>query len=275
MKTITILIIFLMTACGGGSENENRNSESLFEMAPEMEVADAAAPMRKVGVQEQEEYEKKVIKTAGLSYQVANTREEYRRLKSLTEKYNAYISNENESKSSDRINYSVSIKVPPQHFDALISDIVEDRRLDSRWVSAEDVTDRYYDLKSRIENKKKLEERYQEILKQATKISDILEVERNLNQVRTEIESLQGQLKRLNHRIDYSSIEVSFYEMIPYELAKEPRPGFGTRMRNALTAGWQAFQTFLVFILALWPFALVTLAVLWVVKKVREKKKSG
>ena len=120
-------------------------------------------------------------------------------------------------------------------------------------MNTDDVTERYYDLQSRITNKKKLEERYQEILKKANSVRDILEVERNLNQVRTEIESLQGQFKLLSHRVNFSTVDVSFYELVPYELDQEPRPGFGTRLLNSISAGWQGFLTFMVYVLALWP----------------------
>lgn len=274
MKTLTILIIFLMAACGG---NEGSNSVMAdMEVAPMMEAADeSVASFRKVSNTEQDQTDihKKVIKTGGLSYRVENTKDEYQRLSSLLNQYEAYISSENENKGYDRINYNVSIKVPPQHFDALIKAVTESKKLDNRWVNTDDVTNQYYDLQSRIENKRKLEERYQEILKQANKISDILEVERNLNQVRSEIESLQGQFKLLNHQVNYSTLDISFYEIVPYELDHEQRPGFGTRLINSITAGWQGFLTFLVYVLALWPFGLVALGVVWVVKKVRASKK--
>ncbi|MEO1253269.1 MAG: DUF4349 domain-containing protein [Bacteroidota bacterium] len=223
--------------------------------------------------QSSQEIEKKIIKTGGLSYAVENTRDEYGRLSDLIKQYDAYIASENESKGYDRINYNISIKVPPQNFDALIADITKEKKLENRWVNSDDVTDRYYDLQSRIANKKKLELRYQEILTKAVTVRDILEVERNLNQVRGEIESLQGQFKLLSHKVAYSMLDLSFYELIPYELNQEPRPGFGTRILNSISAGWQGFLTFLVYVLALWPFGLVAIGVVWMVKKIRAKRK--
>ncbi|WP_420317314.1 DUF4349 domain-containing protein [Ekhidna sp.] len=276
MKTLTMLLIFLMAACGGNEGSSSSMAD--MEAAPMMEMSDSDAgssSLRKVSNQSQEdpEIEKKVIKNGGLSYRVESTQAEYQRLNKLLEKFDAYISSENENKGYDRVNYNVSIKVPPQNFDPMITDITKDKKLDNRWVNTDDVTERYYDLQSRIDNKKKLEERYLEILKQANKITDILEVERNLNQVRSEIESLQGQFKLLSHQINFSTIDVSFYQLIPYELDQEQRPGFGTRLVNSITAGWQGFLTFLVYVLALWPFGLLAVGVVWVVKKVRARKK--
>ncbi len=274
MKTLTILIVFLAAACGGGSSDSSSANYEAAPMIAEDAVAESSFTQKvsNAPLQQDPEFQKKVIKTGGLSYKVESTKEEYVRINSLLEQYEAYISSENENKGYDRINYSVSIKVPPQHFDPLINDLTKDKKVDNRWVSTDDVTERYYDLQSRIANKKKLEERYQEILKKAENIRDILEVEKNLNQVRSEIESLQGQFKLLSHRINFSTIDVSFYELVPYELNQEPRPGFGTRLINSITAGWQGFLTFLVYLLALWPFGLVGLGVVWLVRRIRSKK---
>ncbi|MEP0985749.1 DUF4349 domain-containing protein [Ekhidna sp.] len=276
MKTLTILIVFLMAACGGGNSDSNLSMDYEAASMEEAVIEADASFSRKTANSSQsqdQEFQKKVIKTGGLSYKVESTKEEYSRINTLLEKHEAYISSENENKGYDRINYNISIKVPPQNFDPLINDLTKDRKLDNRWVNTDDVTDRYYDLQSRIANKKKLEERYQEILQKANNVRDILEVERNLNQVRGEIESLQGQFKLLSHRITFSTIDVSFYELIPYELDQEQRPGFGTRLVNSITAGWQGFLTFLVYTLALWPFGLLAVGVVWVVKKVRARKK--
>ncbi len=278
MKTLTILIVFLMAACGGGASSDSAVAD--YETAPMMDVAEesdmSTTMVRKVSndANQDPEIEKKVIKTGGLSYGVESTKDEYNRLSDLIKQYDAYIASENENKGYDRINVNMSIKVPPQHFDALITDITKGKKLENRWVSTDDVTDRYYDLQSRIENKKKLEQRYQKILNKAVTVKDILEVERNLNQVRGEIESLQGQFKLLSHKIAYSTLDLSFYELIPYELNQEQRPGFGTRLLNSISVGWQGFLTFLVYILALWPFGLVALGVVWIVKKIRKRKKS-
>ena len=276
MKSLTILILFLMAACGGGSSD---SSASDYESAPMEDIIVEESSFRNmsnVSVPQQPgpAIQRKLVKTGGLTYQVESTQSEYVRISALLEKYEAYISSENESKGYDRINYNVTVKVLPQNFDPLIGDLTRDRKLDNRWVNTSDVTERYYDLQSRIANKKKLEERYQEILKKADNVRDILEVERNLNQVRTEIESLQGQFKLLSHQVNFSNLDLSFYELIPYELDQEPRPGFGTRLLNSLSAGWQGFLTFIVYLLALWPFGLLAVGVVWVVRKIRKRKKA-
>jgi len=262
-----------MAACGGngeGAESIEAEFEVPMEVLTEERVSGKLIADDQVG---QNPLEKKIIKTSGLTYRVENTKDEYLRIGELLKKYDAYIGSESENKGYDRINYNLNIKVSPQYFDVLISELTKDKKLDNKWMNTDDVSERYYDLEARIENKKKLEIRYQEILKQASKVSDILEVERNLNQVRSEIESLQGQFKFLNHQINYSSIDISFYELIPYEYDQEQRPGFGTRILNALSGGWNGFLSFTVFAVTLWPFALLTFLLILFIRRMRRRNK--
>ncbi|GAB4248414.1 MAG: hypothetical protein Tsb0034_27790 [Ekhidna sp.] len=278
MKSLTLLFIFLAASCGGGAGSEAVESDfeaASMEVTDEASIATSSLRAEKSDTQAPVEFEKKVIKTGSLSYSVEDIRNEYARISKLLEQYEAYIASENESKGYDRINYNISIKVPPQHFDTFIAEISKDRKIENRWVNTDDVTDQYYDLRSRIDNKRKLEERYQEILKKADNVRDILEVERNLNQVRGEIESLQGQFKLLSHKIAYSTLDLSYYELIPYELNNEQRPGFWTRLVNAFSGGWNGFLSFLVVLVRLWPFGIITYLVVLLVKKLRKRQKKG
>lgn len=276
MKLIMIAILLAAGACGGGASNSTRLEAPVTEMsAMEMDRADAIPIQGSQVPIPKKEFEKKIIKTGTVTYRVDDTKEEYKRIVNMLGNFEAYIASENQNESYDRINYHLSVKVPPQSFDSLFDRLTSDRKIDSKYVNSDDVTDQYYDLRSRIKNKKELEARYQDILKKATQVKDILEIERNLNQVRTEIESLEGQLKLLSYRINFSTIDIHFYTVLPYTVDENPRPGFGARFVNSVSRGWQGFLTFTIFIAGLWPFAILALALVLIVKKVRTKKASN
>lgn len=275
MKFISLSFILLAAACGGGSDNGMGFAKSEIASA-DMEALEYA-PVTRQGeegvVASQPEVEKKIIKTGSLSYKVESTENEYSRVSTLLSSFQAYLASENQSKGYDRINYSLTIKVPPQHFDSLMIRIAEGNKIDNRWVNIDDVTERYYDLQSRIENKKKLEERYQDILKRANSVKDILEIERSLNQVRTEIESLEGQFKLLRHRISFSTLDLTFYEILPYTIDGEQRPGFWARISNATSGGWQGFLSFMVFLVRLWPFIILAFFAVLGFRRIRARRK--
>ena len=68
-------------------------------------------------------------------------------------------------------------------------------KIDSKNIKVKDVTTQFIDLTAQLANKKKLEQRYQELLKQGTKIADLLQIEDKLNEIQTDIDSTQGTIK--------------------------------------------------------------------------------
>ncbi len=211
---------------------------------------------------------KKIIKTGGIDFQSENIEEDYKRIRELLPKYNAYIESETQSKSSQQINYNLTIRVPSDIYDTLYATLSTLAfRLDNRYSNIEDVTERYYDLKTRIKNKESLEQRYLEILKKAAEIKDIIEIEKNLNEVRTEIERLQGQFNYLSKQVNFSTINLSFYEVLPYVYDSSNRKGFGARILNALDNGWQGFLSFLVSLTTLWPFVILIISGIYLFRK--------
>ena len=164
---------------------------------------------------------------------------------------------------------SVTVRVPAARFADVFGQLKHVARLVvTESVSGTDVTEQVIDLGARIKNKQAEESAYAAILQtQTQKVSDILEVTRALNQVRGEIESLQGQLKYLNSQADFSTITIS--------LSEDPRVGQTETWRplqvvkdaaNQLIVRLQALVDFFIqlVIIVLPTFALYGLG-LWVI----------
>lgn len=113
------------------------------------------------------------------------------------------------------------------------------------------------------------------MLKKAQNINEILEVEGKLNEVRTEIESFQGQFKLMKHQISLSTLELTFYELLPYEVNHEARPGFGKQIVNALNDGWNAFLYFLIVTIRIWPFVILAVMAFIAFKRIRARKRKA
>lgn len=131
------------------------------------------------------------------------------------------------------------------------------RQISYRSVNVRDVTGEYYDLELRIRNKKELEKRYLDLLSRAGTVTEILEIEATLNNVRTEIESMEGSLKQLTGRIDYSTIRLTLFEVLRYRYEPAPVPRFTDRVLAALQSGWNGFLSVVVALFVLWPYFLV------------------
>ena len=81
--------------------------------------------------------------------------------------------------------------------------------LNSRSISTDDVTENFYDLETRLNTRKILQQKLSGYLKDAKNISDLLEIERQLNNVTSEIESMEKQFRRLSNQIEFSTISIS------------------------------------------------------------------
>ena len=272
MKNFILFSIFLFSlACNNANQEMYGDVEAEFEDLLDIPANQQSAPAQKT---ESEEITKKVVKTGGIEFQSENIEKDYQKILTSLSKHEAYIENENQSKSSQRINYNLTIRVPSNKYDTLYSSLSGlGIHLNNKYSNIEDVTSRYYDLKSRITNKKALEQRYIELLQKASAIKEILEIEKNLNEVRTDIERLQGQFNYLGKQVYLSSIKVSFYEVLPYEYESFQRKGFGARIFNALDNGWQGFLSFLIGFTTLWPFVIVTIGGIYLFRKVKRKWK--
>jgi hypothetical protein len=78
---------------------------------------------------------------------------------------------------------------------------------------SEDVTDKYFDFQIRIENKKVQVERLQKIIKEQTgKIAELLEAERELGRVTTELEQLKGTVKLWDNQVSLATVNIVMQE---------------------------------------------------------------
>lgn len=199
----------------------------------------------------------KLIRSGGINFQSEALEKDYEQIKSMLAGFNAYVENENQNNDNYRKSYILSIRVPSEKYDSLLNAISKIAyRVENKYSNVNDATERYYDLQSRIQNKKELEKRYREILSKANQVKDILEIERNLNEVRSDIEMMEGQFNYLSKQIQLSSLQVQFYEELPYELNTPKKKGFWVRIFNALDNGWQIFLSVVVGLVTIWPFFL-------------------
>ena len=134
------------------------------------------------------------------------------------------------------ITVNVILRIPASLFEATLAavrstggKVVEEN------VSGKDVTEEYVDLEARLRAKKALEAQFLEIMKQARKVSDALEVQSNIANVRTEIEQIEGRRKYLENQASLATITVTFRTPAPVVTATTT--GFGHSVKEAFGEG--------------------------------------
>lgn len=273
----SLLVAFLLFSCGssvsgpeGAMLDEAGTGHSMSTMVTKQSLAPAPN-----GNQKTPAMEKKVVKTGNLGFQVDDLESSYEEISSTLNTYGAYIENESQSTYGDRSEYSMTIRVPIDQFDPLFSSLAESSKfVENKSANLRDATEQYYDLETRLKNKKALEVRYLELLGKANTVKDLIEIENNLNNIRTEIEMIQGQFDYLRKQVSYSTIHLSFYEILPYQYHPESRPGFVDRIKISITRGWTIFISFLFGMIRLWPFMLLIGGLALFFKRRHNRKKN-
>lgn len=215
----------------------------------------------------------KIIKTGDLRFESSDLEETYQQLLAAVKKCNATIQNDSEGKNYESLYRNIIVRVPSQNFDVFLKEISKGvNYFDRKEISSQDVTEEYIDIDARLKAKKVLENRYLELLKKATKVSEMLEIETQLSAIREEIEAKEGQLRYMQSRVSMSTISVEFYKPIAQESGATI--SYGSKIGNAIQSGFNGISSFFIGLIELWPFIVILVAVFFVIRKRFKKKRS-
>ena len=158
--------------------------------------------------------DKKIIKNGNLSLKVDRVDSVVEKINQITKDNQGEIFSSNFSQTKTNIKSgSMVVKMPVANFEKTFGEIKGVASLVlSESTSGQDVTEQYVDLQGQLKNKQAEEQQFVEIMKQAQKIQDILDVTQQLSRVRGEIERLQGQIKFMDSQTDMSTITVRLSE---------------------------------------------------------------
>ena len=276
MKT-TIYCVMLLLALSGCKEavkEENIDAVTLAEpvAAARMDGADAKAqPATDTGIAYPSQ---KIIKNATLRFETENLLATAETINKAVKKYHAQTQSDTEGKSEFSLTRNMVVRIPSQYFEAFVADISKGvNYFDTKEISSEDVTEQYVDTEARVKAKKILEQRYLELIGKAKKVSEVLEIEKELSAIREEIEAKEGQLRYMKSRIALSTISIEFYKTT----AEQPDAtvSYGSKMWNAIKSGFNGLSSFFIGLLYIWPFILIFVIVLFIVRKKLKKKKDA
>lgn len=237
------------------------------------EVVEEAAETSAPPINSIEKIDQKIIKTGNLRFETSDMEETFVELQQLIKKHHAIVQNDSEEKSDNTVNRYLTLRIPNQNFDSFIKELSSGvHYFDLKNISVDDVTEEFIDVASRIKTKKALEERYIELLKKANKVSEMLEIERELATIREEIEAKEGRLKYIQNRVSMSTINVEFYKVMERKVGASV--SFGTKFVNALKSGFNGISTFFLWVIEVWPFIIILVALIFYIRK-RFKKKNN
>ncbi|HEX6045157.1 MAG TPA: DUF4349 domain-containing protein [Pyrinomonadaceae bacterium] len=259
---IGLLLVFLIALTGCDSAKD-ANTRSVAEGPPQGVASQGALPdgdvaanatagithsveAQKVSLNDAgtlaaaaEAADRKIIRNAALTMEVNSTTEAQHRVTSIAESHGGFVVTSEAKQREDAepakrtLDIKLVIRVPASHFGPVLDEIrALTKNLREENVTGQDVTEEFIDLEARIKTKRALELQFLDIMKQASKVADALEVQRQLAEVRTEIEQLEGRKRFIENRASLSTITVNLEA--PRQIAVTST-GFGRSLRETVS----------------------------------------
>jgi hypothetical protein len=160
-----------------------------------------------------------IIYSADLRIEVHSPYEVIAKAEKLAIKYGGYIARSSENQ--------IIIKVKAPYFNEALEEAVEYGRLLDKNVSAQDVTEAFLDLKTRLENARRVKAQLEQLIARTTKIEDLIRLEKQLFQISQEITQMEEQLRSLKHLIAFSTITINMVKIQEVEIPNISNPYFG------------------------------------------------
>lgn len=221
----------------------------------------------------------KIVRTGTIDLEVKSVPDALRAARDGIRAMGGYIGASQTQNEGDEPVASITYRLPAARWEDALDLLRGLNGLTTKVVTerteAVEVTGQVVDLEARIRNLRSSETAFQEIAAKALKVSDVLEVQNQLTQVRGEIEQLTGQLKDLQDRAAFATLTASF--RVPIVAVEVAQKGWDPRvvvdeasaslidvLQSLTTAGiWFA----IVWLPILLVLAVIVVAVAWIARR--------
>jgi hypothetical protein len=154
--------------------------------------------------------ERMIIRNGAMQLVVTDVNEALKQIANLAGAYGGFVVNSNIQENQSRLYGNISIRVLSGRFNdtlAALRAMAVDVKAET--TSGQDVTEEYTDLSSNLRNLQAAEAQLLKLMEQAGKVTDILEVQKELVKTRGEIEQIKGRMQYLEQSSDLAFIQVT------------------------------------------------------------------
>src|SRR5256714_6570432 len=157
---------------------------------------------------------RKLIRNATVELEIGSFDDAVQKITAFAKEERGYVATTDSQKQANgKLRGQVVVKVLPENLDRFLQKIRNLGELKNQTLGTEDVTKAYFDTDARLKNARVMEQRLIEMLKTKTgKVSDLLQVEKELGRVREEIEKMQGDLKYWDSQAQFATVTMSLAE---------------------------------------------------------------
>lgn len=182
---------------------------------------------------------RKIIRNAELNLESDSPEDAQKQITTIVESNGGFVVESQQSSaekgSTSRDSISITLRIPADKFDTAIGDIRKTAsRVVTEAVKGQDVTEEFIDIEADLTAKKALEAQFMEIMKRANTVEDALDVQRQLSEVRSAIEKIEGRKRFLENQSALSTVKVQIKTPAAISANSE---GFGNRITQSFGSG--------------------------------------
>jgi len=254
-------------------------SDTMAATSP-AEMEPGAPPPPSSGQAPAQAIKPKIIRTGSAVLRSKDLDADVKKIEDKVKTLNGYVAASTQDVSNElNKTANLTIKIPAEFFDGFMAFLQASFKKEQIGTNSEDVGEEYVDVESRLANFRLEEKRLIELLADRTgKLSDVLDVERELARVREEIERMTGRLRYLDNRVGYSTITVSLIQSKEIESVEQ---SWGARfwhdVKQTFLDGLEmlggTLRGLFLLIVGGLPFWVIGAIVIWLVVRHRRKRR--
>ena len=288
---VLTLSALLLTGCGASSKNvsvEAARPEAAPMEAPLMDemkgnsiASNSVAGSTSANVQTGQKLIRKVhidAETEDLETLLGSLTSQISTLDGYIEKQELYNGSAYASYRSRSAN--LTIRIPADKLDSFIGQVKDASNVVSYNESQDDVTLTYVSTESRVKALETEQARLLELLSKAENMSDLLEIEARLTDVRYELENVTSQLRVLANKVDYATVYLYISQVKVYTEVEEQTvwqrisSGFMQNLADIGEAAENFFVWFVTYSPQLIVFTLLAIVVILLLHRRSQKRKA-
>jgi len=227
---------------------------------------------------------KKIIKNARLDIEASDAKDTYDKIIGWALQSGGYEFSKNLNVRGGYNVIDAQIKISPDKLDSFIDFIGECADIINCSVSAEDITDSYFDTDIRLKSTRASLDSYYKLLENAGTVSEILEIKRTIDEITAQIEAMQGRLNLWDRQVSESTVSLSIHEKNdPVKVGKQVDlsalsfSDMGFIMRNGFFTVWNIIvavvQWLIIIFVSLIPLIIIAGIIFFIIWYAIRKKK--
>src|SRR5690606_12607061 len=183
--------------------------------------------------------DRKIIRNAELRLEADSPEEVQRRAAAIAESKGGFVVESQQSggdgRTGKRDTVSMTLRVPADKFAETLDEIRREAgSVVMEHITGKDVTEEFIDIEARLKAQLALEAQFMQIMKQANSVEQALSVQRQLADVRSDIERIEGRKRFLENQASLSTIKLRIET--PAAIAASGS-GFMYELREAVSDG--------------------------------------